>query len=546
MGLNVQLLFLGIVLLFSNSTQAAGTITGDIERQPLNWSAISMFLVFVFATLIISYWASKLTRTSGEFYTAGGQLTGLQNGAAIAGDFMSAASFLGITGLMFVGGFDGLIFGIGAFVGWPVMLFLLAERVRNLGRYNFADVVSLRLEKTSTRIISVFGGIVVVIMALIGQMVGAGKLIELLFGLPYETAVIVVSVLVIAYVSFGGMLATTWVQIVKAILLMFGATVMALLIFINVGFDLNILLEGASSNHPLGEKILRPGILFNDPIQIATIMVSMLFGTLGLPHIIMRLFTVPTAQEAGKSAFYASTFIGYFFLLMILIGFGTSYFLIGNTEYFGVDAKLIGGNNMAAIHLSNALGGDLLAGFMSAVAFATILAVVAGLTVAASAAVSHDLYAQVVCKGKPDPKEELKITRLTTVVVGLIAVSLGILFQHQNIAFITAMPMVVAASVNFPVLFMSLYWEGMTTRGAIMGAMVGLALSLGLTIIGPQVWVATLGFEKALFPYNYPTLFTMPLAFLAIWFFSITDQSERAAADRDNYYSLLKKAEFGN
>jgi cation/acetate symporter len=532
-------------LLPVNQVLAVGAIEGEVERQALNPTAIGMFLLFVAATLGISYWASKRTQSSKDFYTAGGQITGLQNGTAIAGDFMSAASFLGITALIYAGGFDGLVLAMGAFAAWPVMLFLLAKRVRNMGSFTFVDVVSMRLEGTRIRIVALMGTIVVVILYLIAQMVGAGKLIELLFGLPYEVAVVSVSILVLTYVTFGGMLATTWVQIIKAVLLMTGVTITAFLVMKEAGFSFNGLLQGAVENHPRGEVILSPGALFKDPIQIATIQVSMLFGILGLPHILMRLFTVPDMVEAKKSAFYASLFMGYFYLALVIIGFGTCYLLYGNPDFYGSDGKLIGGGNMAAIHLATAVGGDLLTGFMSAVSFATILAVVAGLTVSGAAAVSHDLYAELICKGKPDPKTELKLTRLTTIVIGVIAVILGILFQNENVAFIAAMPMVVAASVNFPILFLSLFWSQLTTRGAVVGALVGLVSSVGLIVIGPQGWVSVLGFEEALFPYDYPALFTMPLALVVTWLFSVTDKSARAEIDRDNYQQLLIRSEYG-
>ena len=534
------------LLLPSVDLLAAGSIDGEVQRQPLNVTAIIIFLLFVAATLGISYWSAKRTRNSSEFYNAGGNISGLQNGTAIAGDFMSAASFLGITALMFSAGFDGLVLSIGAFSAWPLMLFLLARRVRNLGNYTFIDVVSMRLEKSRIRYIAIIGTMVVVILYLIAQMVGAGKLIELLFGLPYEIAVITVAVLVIAYVTFGGMLATTWVQIIKAVLLMLGVTILAFLVMKEADFSFSTLLEGAAANHPKGYAILAPGVAFSDPIQIATILTSMLFGVLGLPHILMRLFTVPNMREAKKSAFYASLFMGYFYLLLIIVGFGTAFLLYNNPEFFDSDGKLLGGGNMAAIHLANAVGGDLLTGFMSAVSFATILAVVAGLTVSGAAAISHDLYAEVLCKGKPDPKTELQLTRITVIVIGVIAVGLGILFQDENVAFIATMPMVVAASVNFPILFLSLFWSGLTTRGAIIGATVGLISSVVLIVIGPQVWVSVLGFEKALFPYNYPALFTMPLAFAVTWFVSVSDRSARATIDRQNYHDLLVQSEYGS
>jgi len=542
--------FFGFFTLFSallpgGLALAAGDLSGEVEQQAVNPVAIVMFLVFVAATLGISYWASRRTHSSKDFYTAGGQITGLQNGTAIAGDFMSAASFLGITGLIFLGGFDGLVLALGAFSAWPLLLFLLAKRVRNLGSFTFVDVVSQRLERTRIRLVAIGGTIVVVILYLIAQMVGAGKLIQLLFGLPYEVAVISVSILVLTYVTFGGMLATTWVQIIKAVLLMAGVTITAALVLYHSGFSFENLLAGAAANHPRGDVILSPGVLFQDPVQVTTILVSMLFGTLGLPHILMRLFTVPDMHEAKKSAFYASLFMGYFYLALIILGFGTAMLLYNDPAFFTPEGKLIGGNNMAAIHLATAVGGDLLTGFMSAVTFATILAVVAGLTVSGAAAISHDLYAEVICKGAPDSHKELQLTRLTTLVIGVIAVILGILFENENVAFIATMPMVVAASVNFPVLFLSLFWPGLTTRGAIWGALVGLVSSVGLIIVGPQVWVSVLGFEQPLFPYNYPALFTLPLALAVTWLVSVTDRSARGDIDRDNYLRLLVRSEYG-
>jgi cation/acetate symporter len=538
-------LVLGLLFL-PRCALAAGSIEGEVERQALNPTAIGMFLVFVVVTLGISYWASRRTNSSKDFYTAGGGISGLQNGTAIAGDFMSAASFLGITGLVFLGGFDALVLALGAFSAWPLMLFLLAKRVRNLGSFTFVDVISLRLERTPIRLVTVTGTVVVVILYLIAQMVGAGKLIELLFGLPYQLAVILVTVLVLTYVTFGGMLATTWVQIVKAVLLLFGATLTALLVMNEADFSINVLLQGAVENHPAGDAILSSGLLFSDPVQIATILVSMIFGTLGLPHILMRLFTVPNMREARKSVFYASLFMGYFYLVVVILGFGTIYLLYGNPEYFDAAGKLIGGNNMAAIHLANAVGGDWLTGFMSAVSFATILAVVAGLTVSGAAAISHDIYAEVIRGGNPDARTEMRVTKATTLAIGVIAIVLGIMFENENVAFIATMPMVVAASVNFPILFLSLFWPGLTTRGAIIGGVVGLVSSVVLIVVGPQVWVSVLGYEKALFPYDYPALFTLPLALGVIWFVSVSDRSARAVIDRQNYHDLLLRSEYGS
>ena len=531
--------------LLTNASWAAGSIDGEVTQQAVNSTAIIMFIVFVVLTLLITWRAARATTSSASFYNAGGKITGLQNGAAIAGDFMSAASFLGITGLMFVAGFDALILSLGAFGAWPVLMFMFAKRVRNLGSYTFVDVVSQRLDKDRIRLVAALGTIAVVVLYLIAQMVGAGKLIQLLFGLPYEYAVAIVSALVLAYVAFGGMLATTWVQIIKAILLLGGVTLMAILILAKFGFSIDALLQEAVAQHPKGDAILSAGVAFNDPIQVATIQVSMLFGTLGLPHILMRLFTVPNMRQAKLSAFYASLFMGYFYLVLLVIGFGSIALLYGNAEFFTTDGQLIGGTNMVAIHIASAVGGDVLTGFMSAVSFATILAVVAGLTVSGAAAISHDLYAEVLKQGKPDPKAELRLTRIAVFVIGIMAVLLGIAFEKENVAFIAVMPMVMAASVTFPILLLSLFWSGLTTRGAIAGALTGLVASIVLIVLGPQVWVSVLGNAEPLFPYNYPALFTMPLAFAVIIAGSILDRSERGKVDRQNYHDLLIRSELG-
>ncbi|MBV9238959.1 MAG: cation/acetate symporter ActP, partial [Xanthobacteraceae bacterium] len=418
---------------------AAGAIDGG-GRQALNVPAIAMFLVFVGATLAITKWAASRTRSAADFYAAGGGITGFQNGLAIAGDYMSAASFLGISGLVFASGFDGLIYSVGWLVGWPVILFLIAERLRNLGKYTFADVVAFRLEPTRIRSLAAVGTLTVVAFYLIAQMVGAGKLIELLFGLPYIYAVIVVGVLMITYVVFGGMVATTWVQIIKACLLLGGATFMAFMVLMTFGFSPNKLFQAAVDIHPKHTAIMAPGGLVNDPISAISLGLALMFGTAGLPHILMRFFTVSDAKAARKSVFYATGFIGYFYILTFIIGFGAITLLMNDPNYFKVLANgtynkvtdLIGGTNMAAIHLANAVGGSLFLGFISAVAFATILAVVAGLTLAGASAVSHDLYASVIAKGKVSEDKEIRLSKLAAIAIGVVAIVLGYIFENQN------------------------------------------------------------------------------------------------------------------
>ncbi len=395
----MRFLFFVSTTLFSPVGWCTDALEGIVEKQPLNVSAVIMFLIFVAATLAITYWSSKRTRSKSDYYAAGGGITGFQNGLAIAGDYMSAASFLGISGLVYLSGYDGLIYSIGFLIGWPLILFLIAERLRNLGRYTFADVASYRLKQLPIRVLSAFGTLSVVALYLIAQMVGAGKLIQLLFGLPYELAVVLVGILMILYVTFGGMLATTWVQIIKAVLLLSGASFMAFMVLMHVEFDLEKLFRQAIEAHPKGIKIMSPGGLVSDPVSAISLGIALIFGTAGLPHILMRFFTVADAKEARKSVYYATGFIGYFYILTFIIGFGAIVMVSTNPEFLSDTGKLNGGNNMAAIHLSKAIGGDFFLGFISAVAFATILAVVSGLTLAGASAISHDLYASVIKQG---------------------------------------------------------------------------------------------------------------------------------------------------
>ena len=525
----MKLLFSLCMILFSSTGLGADSFGGSVEKQPLNVSAVTMFLIFVVATLGITYWAAKRTRTASDYYVAGGGITGFQNGLAIAGDYMSAASFLGISGLVYLSGYDGLIYSIGFLIGWPLILFLIAERLRNLGRYTFADVVSYRLGRIPIRILSALGSLSVVALYLIAQMVGAGKLIQLLFGLPYEIAVILVGILMILYVTFGGMIATTWVQIIKAALLLTGATFMAFMVLMHVDFDLNNLFQQAVDVHPKGLEILSPGGLVSDPISAISLGIALIFGTAGLPHILMRFFTVADAKEARKSVFYATGFIGYFYILTFVIGFGAIVLVSINPEFLDVDGKLIGGNNMAAIHLSKAIGGDFFLGFISAVAFATILAVVSGLALAGASAISHDLYASVIKHGHATGDDEIRVSKIATVILGIVAILLGILFEKQNVAFMVGLAFAIAASANFPVLFLSMYWKDLTTRGAFLGGFIGLITAIALVITGPIVWVQIFGYETALFPYKYPALFSVAAAFICIWFFSVTDRSEKSS-----------------
>jgi len=469
--------------------------------------AIGFFFAFIGLTLGITYWAARKTRTAEHFYAAGRSVTGLQNGLALAGDYMSAASFLGIAGLVSLSGFDGLIYSIGFLVGWPIVMFLIAEPLRNLGKYTFADVVAYRLTQRPVRIAAAFGTLSVVAFYLIAQMVGAGNLIRLLFGLSYEAAVVITGGVMLLYVLFGGMIATTWVQIVKAVLLLGGAFLLALLVLLR--FSLNPLALFAAAAERYGDAVLAPGQLVSDPIEAISLGLALMLGTAGLPHILMRFYTVPDARTARTSVSYATAFIGFFYLLTFILGFGAMV-LVGQDAVRAADP----GGNMAAPLLAAAVGGRGFLGFISAVAFATILAVVAGLTLSGAAALSHDLWVNVVRRGEAPEREQLIVARLATVLLGVLAIVLGVLFKGQNVAYMVGLAFAIAASANFPALVLSVFWRPFTTRGAQTSMIAGTLSALVLIYLSPTIQVSVLGREEAWFPLRNPGLVTIPLAFV--------------------------------
>ena len=555
-----------VALLVSGLAYAAGGDVGQAAKQATNWTAIAMFGAFVLLTLWITKWAASRTRSAADFYTAGGGITGFQNGLAIAGDYMSAASFLGISAAVMATGYDGLIYSIGFLVGWPVITFLMAERLRNLGKFTFADVAGYRFQQTPIRAFAASGTLVVVAFYLIAQMVGAGQLIKLLFGLEYWMAVVIVGALMMVYVLFGGMTATTWVQIIKACMLLSGVTFMAFMVLAQFGFSPEALFakgvevktaialgsgKTAEEAAKIGLSVMAPGGFVKDPISAISFGMALMFGTAGLPHILMRFFTVPDAKEARKSVFWATTWIGYFYVLIFIIGFGAITLVLTNPEFADTAKGIIKGGagtaNMAAVLVAKSVGGDVFYGFISAVAFATILAVVAGLTLSGASAVSHDLYSTVFKGGKADSAAELRVSRITTIALGIIAVLLGIAFEKQNIAFMVSLAFAIAASANFPVLFLSVLWKDCTTRGAVIGGFLGLISSVALTVVSPSVWEATLGNPagSALFPYTSPALFSMAIGFIGIWFFSITDRSAQAAKEREDFAAQQVRSETG-
>jgi len=524
----------------------AGDVIGETQKQPTNWTAIGMFVVFVGVTLFITKWAASRTRSAADFYTAGGGITGFQNGLAIGGDYMSAASFLGISALVMSSGFDGLIYAIGFQVGWPLITFLLAERLRNLGRFTFADVVAYRLQQVPIRIFAASGTLVVVLFYLIAQMVGAGQLIKLLFGLDYIYAVIIVGALMMTYVLFGGMTATTWVQIIKACMLLGGATFMAFMVMFHYGFSPEKLFSAAVEVKK-NSSIMGPGGFVKDPVSAVSLGMALMFGTAGLPHILMRFFTVPDAKEARKSVLWATTWIGYFYVLTFIIGFGAIVFVSANPQFLDEKGALLGGTNMAAVHLANAVGGNAFLGFMSAVAFATILAVVAGLTLSGASAVSHDLYSSAIKKGKATSEDELRVSKITTLFLGIIAIFLGIMAEKVNVAFMVGLAFAIAASANFPALFLSILWKGCTTKGAFIGGFIGLVSALVMTVLSDGVWVKVLhnADNSAPFPYASPAIFSIPLAFLCIWIISLLDRSGQAKKEREAFEDQKVRSETG-
>jgi cation/acetate symporter len=471
-----------------------------------NAIAIAFFLVFIVLSLGITVWASRKTRTAEHFYAAGRSVTAFQNGLALAGDYMSAASFLGIAGLVAISGFDGLIYSIGFLVGWPIVMFLIAEPLRNLGRFTFADVLAARLSQTPIRVSAAIGSLAVIAFYLIAQMVGAGNLIRLLFGLPYEAAVAIVGAVMLAYVLFGGMIATTWVQITKAVMLLAGATLLALLVLARFSFNPLALFDYAATTY--GASVLAPGRQVSDPIDAVSLGLALMLGTAGLPHILMRFYTVRDARTARTSVGYATAFIGFFYLLTFVLGFGAMV-IIGRDAITKIDP----GGNMAAPLLAEGVGGTPFLGFISAVAFATILAVVAGLTLSGAATLSHDLWVNVFRGARADGREQLVVARVATIVLAVVSIVLGISFKGQNVAYMVGLAFAIAASANFPALVLAIFWPRLTTAAACLSMVTGTVSTLTLIWLSPTIQMDILHHDAAWFPLRNPGIVTIPLAF---------------------------------
>jgi cation/acetate symporter len=504
-----------VILQAADSTRA----TAIGEMNPV---AIGFFFAFIAITLGITYWAARRTKTTEQFYAAGRSVSAGQNGWALAGDYMSAASFLGIAGLVSTTGFDGLIYSTGWLVGWPVVLFLIAEPLRNLGRYTFADVVALSRRQKPIRVAAAVGTLATVTFYLIAQMVGAGGLIRLMFGISYEVAVVVVGTVMILYVLLGGMIATTWVQIVKAVLLMSGAFLLALSVLAQFGMSPAALFAAAAERY--GDGVLAPGQQVSKPLDAISLGMALMFGTAGLPHILMRFFTVPDAKAARTSVVYATGLIGAFYLLTFVLGFGAMV-LVGPESIRAVDR----GGNMAAPLLAEVLGGTPFLGFIAAVAFATILAVVAGLTLSGAAALSHDLWVNVVRGGHAGGEEQLRIARAASVLLGIVAIMLGVTFKGQNVAFMVSLAFAIAASGNFPALVLAMFWRKTTTEGLLASMILGTLTTLVLIYLSPTIQVDILGRPSAFFPLKNPALVTIPLSFAVGAVVSLA--SQRRAVD---------------
>jgi cation/acetate symporter len=507
----------------------------------LNTLAFSLFLGIVGLTLVITYFASKRTKTTSDFYTADSSLTGFQNGLAIAGDYMSAASFLGIAGMIALSGFDGFFYSIGFLVAYLVVLYLIAEPLRNLGKYTMADMIAARFDDKKVRGVAALNTITISIFYMIAQLVGAGALIKLLLGIDYIYSVLIVGALMTVYVVFGGMTATSWVQIVKAVLLMFGTLIISIIVFAKFDFSVVKMFNEMKTATPLGEGFLNPGNKFKNPLDTISLNLALILGTAGLPHILIRFFTVKDAVTARKSVVYATWIIGAFYVMTIFLGFGAAAF-VGFDNIVAANAA----GNMAAPLLAQALGGDFLFAFVSAVAFATILAVVAGLVLSAASAFAHDFYGHIMRRGQATEKEQMVAAKLASVGVAILSILLALFAQKLNVAFLVALAFAVAASANLPVLVFTIFWKRFNTAGAVTGMLVGLISSLFLVAISPNVWSPEAGAAilvgDPLISLTNPGIISIPLGFIGAYVGTLLSTKK---ADAKKFDEILVKANTG-
>lgn len=497
--------------------------------------AVTCFVFVILITLVITYFAARQTQSAADFYVAGGRIGGVQNGLAIAGDFMSAATLLGTTAMIFTSGFDTGIYISSSVVAFTIFIFLMTDKLRSLGNFTFVDILVIRLEEKPIRILAAITALVSALMYLMVQVVGAGALIQILFNIDYTYAVILVSALMVTYVAIGGMLATTWVQITKAILLLGGITMLCLLTMASFDFDFGELYRVAREKNAQSgmttDLLVLPGGLNLDLWASLSLGFGLVFGLVGSPHLLMRFFTVPDAKAARTSAAVAMTAVVYVNLIIFfVVGVAAVGLLKLEPEFYDATGQIAGGANMVAVHVARVVGGDVFYGIMAAVAFATILAVVAGLTLASASAVSHDLYAGVFRKGKATEMDEIRVSRITAILLGVAVIFLGLAFEGQNVAYLVSLALAVAASTNFPLLILAMYWSGFTTKGAIAGGVVGLVTTITLLILGPAVWVGVLGYAEPIFPSGYPALYAMVAAFTTMIGVSLATQESQAAS----------------
>ncbi|MED3573917.1 sodium:solute symporter family transporter [Cytobacillus praedii] len=506
----------------------------------MNLTVVILFLLIVAMTLAITYYAAKRTNTANEFYTAGGGLTGWQNGLAISGDYLSAASFLGIAGAIALSGFDGFLFSIGYLVAYLVVLFIVAEPLRNLGKYTLADMINSRFDAKKVRATAALNTITIVIFYMIAQLVGAGALINLLFGIDYWLAVLIVGVMMTVYVLFGGMTATSWVQIIKAVLLMLGTIIISFLVLSRFNFNIFEMFSTMKTATPLGEAYLNPGVKYKVPLDTLSLMIALVFGTAGLPHILMRFFTVRDAKTARSSVIWATWIVGIFYVMTIFLGFGAAAFVGADV----IQASNAAGN-MAAPLLAKVLGGDILMSFVSAVAFATILAVVAGLVLSGASAFAHDIYGQIIKKGKASEKEQMLAAKYASLGVSVFSILLALFAQNLNVAFLVSLAFCVAASANLPVIIFTIYWKRFNTAGAMTGMISGLVSALILVAISPSVISpvegAALFTGNPIFPLTNPALLSVPIGFIG----SIIGTLVSSKQDAKRYAEVKVKANTG-
>jgi cation/acetate symporter len=503
-------------------------------------TVIILFLIIVAITLAITFWASRRTQTTGDFYTAGGGLTGFQNGLAISGDYLSAASFLGIAGSIALFGFDGFFYSIGFLIAYLVVMFLVAEPLRNLGKYTLADMINSRFDAKKVRGAAALNTITINIFYMIAQLVGAGALIQLMFDIPYSIAVLIVGVMMTIYVLFGGMIATSWVQIVKAVLLMAGMVILSFLVLWNFNFNIGAMFTEAKTATVHGADFLNPGLQYTVPLDTISLMLALVLGTAGLPHILMRFFTVKDAKTARKSVVTATWIIGAFYVLTLFLGFGAAIF-VGDSAIIEANP----GGNMAAPLLAEALGGELLFAFIAAVAFATILAVVAGLVLSGASAFAHDLYGQIIKKGQASDQQQMRAARYAALGVSVLSIILALFTQYLNVAFLVSLAFCIGASANLPVILYTVYWKRFNTTGALTGMLSGLISALVLVSLSPSVFSpvegAALFVGEPIFPLSNPALVSVPLGFLGGYLGTILSKE----SDRERYAEVKVKAHTG-